>query len=669
MTQRLRWVALLTSVLVLAPLHEGMLHAQWQDVAPHLVSGALFGWGGAMRYKDGIVWAGQGDLYYSEDTGRTWKRANLKLGVNELILDISFLNKDTGIVATGVIDGSIYWTGDRGKSFSKIMQQKIGSWNRVVYRSAPRTIVASSYAARQLFFSTDDGANWDTSRAVSGLCFTIASNGTFYMVKGDVSSSTDGGVNWMSLFSGTSAGADSWTIESDLCDSERLYILNENYFSPGDHISKVITSSDAGQIWNVVLSHPTKYFSGSLAVSPHCVFAPTVSDGIMRSTDYGLSWTRCAPALANGGWKNAADSRSICPISDNLIFVLDSSGSIWRTANSGGDSIGASNFVSNGRFSLSTHTLFSGDTVNVCKEDSLVRSVRITSIGCQPVSIAKMEIIGSGSGSYTASTATDTIGVTFRPIASGPQPALLILHMNNLVSDTVALSGTGADPEPLTLVTSDETTDTIGGTVTIPITINGLHTPADVELVVHYNPSLDYLGSVSTTGLALDLVNQQWAGRSKLHMRATSGQLIGYARFTAFSDSLAAPKVVFDSMVVTIQTGPCEYRPAPATSSTITTSLTCGGTMLSRFVHSGQPPEFRVSPNPTSGDVSITSSLDLGSVAIEVYDMLGARRSGTSLVLKSATPATILLALPDGMYTIRLRSTDWTYNLRIIVRR
>jgi len=88
--------------------------------------------------------------------------------------------------------------------------------------------------------------------------------------------------------------------------------------------------------------------------------------------------------------------------------------------------------------------------------------------------------------------------------------------------------------------------------------------------------------------------------------------------------------------------------------------------MLSQWVHLGEQPKFVVQPNPTAGDVSISSSLDLGAVTIAIYDMLGAERSRWKENMSSGTRITLPLPEADGVYTIVLQAVAGTYDLRVV---
>jgi hypothetical protein len=80
-------------------------------------------------------------------------------------------------------------------------------------------------------------------------------------------------------------------------------------------------------------------------------------------------------------------------------------------------------------------------------------------------------------------------------------------------------------------------------------------------------------------------------------------------------------------------------------------------------------PTLRIVPNPTSGEISITSSGDLGAVNVAVYDMLGAKQNESIATMQKNSPTKIMLPAANGMYNVRVRSGERTFDLRVVVSR
>jgi hypothetical protein len=219
----------------------------------------------------------------------------------------------------------------------------------------------------------------------------------------------------------------------------------------------------------------------------------------------------------------------------------------------------------------------------------------------------------------------------------------------------------------LALSTQSVQTDTLGGTVAVPITLNGLERSENVTLVMHYDGTVDYLGSFSPSGVQLDVPGEQWAGRSELSITgATSGVVMGCAKFNVFNDSSEAAHATFDSVNVLTQTSACEYSmPAPDTS-TITTLSGCAIPILSQLIHFGVEPVLIIVPNPANGNAWISSNADLGAVTIEIYDMLGTEQSVVSGQINANEPMDLQLPERSGVYNILVHSLSGTRTIRVV---
>jgi hypothetical protein len=255
----------------------------------------------------------------------------------------------------------------------------------------------------------------------------------------------------------------------------------------------------------------------------------------------------------------------------------------------------------------------------------------------------------------------------FHPSGYGLQNDSIVFHFSNGVFDTIPLSGYSIGGQPLTLFTQSVQTDTLGATVAVPITLNGLERAENVTLVLHYDGSVEYLGSFSPSGVQLDVPGQQWAGRSELSITgATSGAVMGYAKFNVFNDSNEAAHASFDSVNVLTQTSACEYSMPTPDTSTITTLSGCGIPILSQLIHLGIEPTLSTVPNPTNGNVWISSNSDIGAVTIEVFDMLGTQQSVVSGQINENEPMELLLPNRSGVYNILVHSVVGTRTLRVV---
>ena len=284
-----------------------------------------------------------------------------------------------------------------------------------------------------------------------------------------------------------------------------------------------------------------------------------------------------------------------------------------------------------------------------------------------------MSIEGIDAKSYSiVSSSYDSIQISLLPVVAGNTSGILVVKKSDGTNDTIKLSGyRKKDTTPLSLSSANASTDTIGGSVRLPITLNGLTKPQNIELTLHYDIGLDYRGSFSPGGTALDVAGEQWKGRSKLRIiGAVSGAPIGFANFDVFADSASLPKVTFDSLVVLDAASPCEFLLPLAVTSTITPPSGCGIQTLSRFVHLNQMPTLSIYPNPAQNSVTIISDADLGEAAVTLIDMLGNQRMKMMMTLTKERSATIELDdAPAGIYFVRVRSAKGEYRLPFVVQR
>ncbi len=647
------------SLLGLIPLFlsAGVSRAQWTNVAPNLVKGAPFI--GAMQFKDGIVWAGANSLLYSPDSGTSWKQStNLPAAK---IADIAFYDKLHGLVATE--DQGLFITIDGGNTW--IQELSVGNLVKVGYNGSSSNLIALDIDG-PIHFSTDGGNTWSGSPLYNGTfhSFAIAQDGTIY-VEGDSTNSSPGSVlvsndfgNTWSVTSGTFNG-DSWTLAVDSCNTTLLYLANEDNEVP-DSTSNFYLSTDGGQSWQITDTKAKPYFSGTLSTTADGIFLGTEDGtGVHRSMDRGLTWK------AIGGPIIDQDTRNIAVINDNILLATDDHGSIWRTTNGGGDSVQS---AATGGLVLSPIQLFTTDTLEC---SSVTRSIQIIR-GCAAPSLDSAYIAGPDSASYRIDTVgNDSITLTLTPQRVGSQSAWFIGQLDNGTNDTVFLSGVGIAAHPLTFTatSSIRVLDTIGGEVSVPITINGLAHAENVEMVLNYPlPDLQYVGSFDPSGTQVDVPGQQWPGRSLLRiMNVEPGQVAANARFNVFSDTDYNPIVTFDSVNITTATSSCEYAPPPAVSTTIDPVEGCGIQMLSQWFHLGVEPLFSIIPNPTSGVIQLTPTATLGNVWVNVYDMLGTEREQFSVSLEKNVPTTLTLPFESGLYLLRVGSSEGQANLQVLI--
>jgi photosystem II stability/assembly factor-like uncharacterized protein len=316
-------------VLLLSCL-AGHAHAQWNVVAPRLTLAP--NQPGVIYFKDGVLWAGTYDLFKSTDTGKTWTKTPLRLKEGNALCDISFWSRDTGIVCT--YNGlEMFITHDCGSTWAAC--KNVGLH---VGFLGPHHLVANNW--NTVAASTDGGQTWKVDSIPFANALGVSSHGDAFLLAGTggnsiktlhLRHSTDSGRTWS-----TSAGAvdgDTWSLGIDSCDPSRMYAINENCLLSGDGFSKIYMTSDLGATWNTLFVMKRPYLQGAFAETHDALFVPSFKNGILRSVNSGYSWESI------GGPVISFDSKGPCAITNDLLFAIDTQGSIWMTKNCGGDPV------------------------------------------------------------------------------------------------------------------------------------------------------------------------------------------------------------------------------------------------------------------------------------------------------------------------------------------
>jgi photosystem II stability/assembly factor-like uncharacterized protein len=325
-------------------------------------------------------------------------------------------------------------------------------------------------------------------------------------------------------------------------------------------------------------------------------------------------------------------------------------------------------------YSLQPSSLFGNDSLFICSS-SVQEKAFVTFGGCPRPSIISETISGNAANDYNFAKKlsgllgdVDSLAINFKPTTAGSRSAACTITFSDGTVISIPLNGYVIPTQEIIRITSAESTDTLGGDIKVPIAFSGLYQPEDIELVVHYSNQLEYKGSFTSSKISVDMPGEQWVGRSKLHFTgARSNVYIGYSQFNAFNDSLSGSTVSFDSLNILTSVSPCQYiLPQRASIDTVAPPSSCGIDILSRFLHHGILPQLDVIPNPTDGNVSIVSTSDLGDARIEVYDMMGIRRSQAAITLAKDDPAKIVLPASSGVYTIRVIHGSGIVNMQVI---
>lgn len=329
--------------------------AQWENVAPTLLDRYFSDYGGAMTYKNGLVWAGYNELKVSRDSGTSWQRTDLSFGSGWL-MDIQFIDEYIGVVAHW--QGGVMLTRDGGNTWKNVLG--VSDCLSACFGKDPSTIVAANRDGDggNVFVSHNFGATWDkiTLEEYYGSVYHVQ----YHPVNGNIIAlarsvkpeylsriyiSTDQGNNWSAQKGEMNLDCYGFTMFS--CQKDLLYVINEDYNEQPNNLSEIYVSYDYGDSFTPLYKSHSPSLAGVGTSGDKAIFvASSEENNIYRSIDSGRSWQPI------GGPSLKEDCRSLIAINDNIILAADREGNIWRTLNSGGNPLTITPASSGQKFTL-----------------------------------------------------------------------------------------------------------------------------------------------------------------------------------------------------------------------------------------------------------------------------------------------------------------------------
>jgi photosystem II stability/assembly factor-like uncharacterized protein len=658
------WLLVFIAVLV---LHESDSRAQWSIAAP-AVLGAQSPQAGAITYRNGLLWAGTTALWLSADIGTTWTKRSPTLFNGDGIRDVNFYDANTGLVGTE--NGIIYETRDQGRTWVDIHHAQ--SCSGVCFVGSTSYIMVATGGGGSIDCSSDGGNTWYVSKLdnfVTGVIPIIGGSAVALSGSSGGASifiTTDYGATWVRK--NGKIDFDTYSFAIDPCSTDRVYAVNEEGSTISNGLSEIYITNDGGQSWQSKASQKRIYYSGSISIASNAIYCQTINSGIVRSTDFGANWSTI------NGPSAPYDTRLVCAVDDNLIIAADQNGNIWRTNNSGGDTVrGSVRFT---RLSVLPADLFSGDTLLPC-DPPVTRGVRIEAVFCNSPSVLSQKILGADSLDYKlvhaapkTLTGVDSVIIEFNPLDSGARHGLFEMMLEDSTIIDIPLGGFGRGASRILLSAIGGSTDTIGGTVYVPILLKGATSVPSVEFVVHYDTApVVYIGSFSRTGIRLDIANEFWPGRSKLHADRSANStdtIIGYSIFAGYPITGPCTSVGFDSLSIQDSLAPCAFIPGGIANVQICFPFGCGVATISEFMRYHKAPTLSAFPNPTPGFVTLSSNISLEGSIIQVVDCLGTIRFSSMAIQKDSSTQLDLSRLPQGRYFVRVISSEGPRSISIV---
>ena len=643
---------------------------QWRIVAPNLTSVSTYH--GGICVRNGIVWMASGALYKSTDSGVTWTRKSLP----EDPFDLDFYDSLHGIFP-GTYNAWV--TSDGGTTWQVLLSAPSAS---ACFLNSPNAMAVAERLGAYIAVTTDNGNSWANNLPAQENTFCVRyTNGIIYEDGGTppggsfLHTSTDFGQSWQRSVSGYDE--ESYCFAIDSCEPSRIYIAHEDEVHKTDSNSKIFLTTDAGITWQTKFSHHEPFFSGSIAEGRSAVYCQTSSNGVFRSTDQGETWTSI------GGPSVTFDTRLVAAISDNIILALDDAGNVWRTDNSGGDSVPES-FTSETIVArpLTARQNLCGVPVDTqiklsipgCRAHQGIldsawvsgRGFQISDLRHTPRSLSLNDSIRI---SYSTLTGSDTGELHLRMVLdSGIKDTIIpifgIFDSPLLADAAQAVRASAAgyfgqfDSLPMAV--------SIGPTIRIDSLWPYI---TDIEGTYQWDTSVaSYYAYEPPVGWLLSSIN--WNGNSvdfKIRNRSSLPSTsipLGIAIFQPTNTSLATTWVTMTSLELTIA-GKNESLCVTDNEDNHWSLKTLGAP---NSVSELPNLEFQLSlyPNPANGNVWMSSNQDLGPATIEIYDLLGIKLSEQMSSLSKRSPVELLLPRVSGVYTVRVRSAEGTQVLSLV---
>ncbi len=439
----------------------------------------------------------------------------------------------------------------------------------------------------------------------------------------------------------------------------------------------VFLTSDEGVTWRLALSgaYTSVCFGDSFS---------TLAAAAFVTTDGGFTWIRSSNPHS---WLSVfhLHNGTFLALGDGNIYQTSDLGNTWTASNGGVpfDSYGFSvdSCDQNLLFLPNENWIFrTGNISQLLRSSDRGNSWQSTLTGTIPFLCGSVAL--SSNAEYIQ-TITDGVyrstdrGLNWKSIG-GPTnqwDTRLIAAVNDNVIIAADSEGniwqttnSGGDPLVIapsaTFSASNVSNDTIGATVYVPIFSKPKLVGSDLGFSLHFNDSvLVYQGTYLATGSKVDQTIMRGRGLAKVHFDQSALQnedtLLGYAAFTIFPRYDSCSTVFFDSISVSSASITACASVSQSFTATICSKVGCGTHTLSDFLRTGKLPILSIIPNPATRLTILHSDTDLGSVEVQVYDMLGVLRATESKVLSSHHSIDFNAASwPAGSYSIRVLLAD-----------
>ena len=223
------------------------------------------------------------------NSGNNWINMNIVLSYPTDLIEMSFVNENTGYICGRSVN--IYKTTNGGANWSTIQVPYWGNqiWNSMQFLDANTGYIAGRYG--MIDKTTNGGVNWlalDTSyinnSSIYDLYFFNPTTGFIGDGGSVIRKTTNGGTNWVSTLLLDTIGSGYSLQKIDFANNNTGYVVGLNTVN-----GAIFKTTDNGNTWKNILISPYGLLCIKV-VNSTTLYAGTIHNIVLYSTNSGTSW-------------------------------------------------------------------------------------------------------------------------------------------------------------------------------------------------------------------------------------------------------------------------------------------------------------------------------------------------------------------------------------------